>query len=440
VLGISLVLALALSLAGPYGTLPEAVAGMFFGAGVCLLTAALAAAAGWMNAQARQQTLATSLGQIGLRNISRRPGRSLAAMGMMAGGIFLVVAVNAFRMSASVDPERRDTGTGGYALVGESSLPVYEDVNTKSGREAYSLEDAEMAGVKVVPFRVRDGDDASCLNLNAAPHPQLVGVAHTALVEAGAFTFTQGDWKVLSQKAEAIPAVVDMNTAMWGLKKGVGDTLDYTDAAGKTFQVRIAALLATSVLQGKIIIDEAAFLERYPDAAGYRFFLVEAEANKSDAVSALLTRQLEQRGLALEAASDRLAAFLTVQNTYIGIFTVLGGLGVVLGTLGLGVMVSRHVLERQGELGLMQAMGFTQLALRGMVMREHVALLIAGLFMGIASAALAVWPNITQAGSSVPVGIILSLSAVAFVAGMLACYTAVRAAMRGRLIDAIRRE
>ena len=439
---VSVLLAIALSICAPMASMPEAVAGMFFGAGASLLTAALAAASGWMRSTAQTSVVATSLRQIGVRNVVRRPGRSLAAMGMMAGGIFLVVAVNAFRMSADVDPARRDTGTGGFALIGESSLPVYEDLNAKAGREAFGLEEDEMKNVSVIPFRVREGDDASCLNLNAAQRPQLAGVNAAKLAGLKAFSFTKGSWEDLkspiSDLKSALPAVVDMNTAMWGLKKGVGDTLDYTDAAGQTFQVKIAALLGGSVLQGKVIIDEAAFIQKYPDAAGYRFFLIDS-ATPQD-TSKLLTSQLEQRGLALEPAPARLAAFQTVQNTYIGIFTILGGLGVVLGTLGLGVLVARHVLERKGELGLMQAMGFRQESLRSMVLGEHVALLVLGLIIGVASALLAVWPSLKNSSSGLPVGFLSLLLAGILITGILACAVAVRTALRGRLLEAIRRE
>jgi putative ABC transport system permease protein len=438
VLVIGLLMAIGLSIAAPMASMPEAVAGMFFGAGIGFLTAALAAASGWMRASSTSTEVASRLSQIGLRNVTRRPGRSLAAMGMMAAGIFLVVAVNAFRMSAEVDPARRDTGTGGFALVGESSLPIYEDLNAPAGREAFSLEEEEMQGINVLPFRVREGDDASCLNLNAAQNPQLAGVNAAKMIALKAFSFTKGDWAALQSNDAIIPAVVDMNTAMWGLKKGVGDVLDYKDAAGNAFQVRIAALLAGSILQGKVIIDEKAFIQRYPDTAGYRYFLIDAPDAK--ATSDLLTSQLEQRGLALETTTARLAAFQTVQNTYIGIFTVLGGLGVVLGTFGIGVLLARHVLERKGELGVMQAVGFTPASLKNMVLGEHVVLLVAGLLIGVVSALIAVWPNLSQSGASLPISTLTALVIGILLAGVLACVLAVRSAMRGSLTDSIRRE
>jgi ABC-type antimicrobial peptide transport system permease subunit len=413
---------------------PEAVAGMFFGSGMLLMIAGLLWLRGWMRRDSG--ALAASLWQIGSRNISRRPSRSLAVIGMMAGGIFLVVAVNAFRMSAG-DDTLRSSGTGGFALIGESSLPVYEDLNVKTGWETFGLDEKLMPQARVVPFRVREGDDASCLNLNRAQKPLLVGVDATKLV--GSFAFASGSWEKMADTS-FVPAIADQATAMWGLGKGVGDTLDYQDASGHTFQVKIVGLLAGSLLQGKMIISEQAFLAKYPDAAGYRFFLIDAPREQAAEIAAHLTRQLEQRGLALEPAKQRLELFMSVQNTYIGIFTVLGGLGVLLGTAGIGVLIARHVLERRGELGLMQALGFLPGSLRLMILGEHSVLLVLGVILGAATAALVVIPQLIGSSGSLPVAFLVELIAGVLVFGLLVCVIAVSSAVRGKLTEALRRE
>lgn len=413
---------------------PEAVAGMFFGSGMLFMVAGLLWLRGWMRRDGDGQ--ARSLWQIGSRNISRRPSRSLAVIGMMAGGIFLVVAVNAFRMDAG-DDTQRSSGTGGFALIGESSLPVYEDLNSKTGWDSFGLDEKLMAQARVVPFRVREGDDASCLNLNRAQKPVLVGVDPAKL--EGTFAFASGAWDKLSD-ASFVPAVADQATAMWGLGKGVGDTVDYQDSSGNTFQVKIVGLVAGSVLQGKMIISEQSFLARYPDAAGYRFFLIDTPREQRDEISAHLTRQLEQRGLALEPARQRLELFLSVQNTYIGIFTVLGGLGVLLGTAGIGVLIARHVLERRGELGLMQALGFKAGSLRFMILGEHAVLLLMGVVLGVLTAALAVIPQLIGSGGGLPIVFLGQLIGAVLGFGLVVCVIAVTTAVRGNLTEAIRRE
>src|SRR4029077_9070524 len=96
-----------------------------------------------------------------------------------------------FRLDANLDAAKRSSGTGGFALLGEDTLPVTYDLNRPAGRDFYGLDPVELKGVSVVSFRVRDGDDASCLNLNRAQTPRLLGVNPEALQKRGAFTFTQ---------------------------------------------------------------------------------------------------------------------------------------------------------------------------------------------------------------------------------------------------------
>jgi putative ABC transport system permease protein len=450
---ICLAAAIGLSIVGSRATNPQAMAGMFFGAGFLLLIAGLLVIRRWLRAHddpaAGVAHPASDLTRIGLRNVTRRPGRSLAVIGMMAGGIFLVIAVNAFRLSADSDPTKRDTGTGGFALLGESTLPVYEDLNTQAAWDAFGLDDKLMSQVKVVPFRVREGDDASCLNLNRAQNPVLTAVNPKLMGDwtiseptppPSRFKFVEGTWSALAASSKEIPAIADQATAMWGLGKGVGDTLTYTGADGLQFQVKLVGLLAGSVLQGKIIINEEAFLAKFPDAAGYKFFLIDAKSDEAAKVSEHLTRQLQTRGLAIEPVATRLAAFLAVQNTYIGIFTVLGGLGVLLGTAGLGVLAARNILERKGEFGLMQALGFLPAALRRMVLSEHAALLAAGLVLGLISAALAVWPNVQQSGGELPIGFLFWLNVGILAFGVAVCWLAARLALSGKLLEAVRKE
>jgi putative ABC transport system permease protein len=411
-------------------------AGLFFGAGMMLLIAGLAVTKVWLVAVDRGSAQVLSLAAIGRRNITRRPSRSMAALGMMAAGIFLVVAVNAFRMAGG-DPALRSSGTGGFAFIADSALPVYEDLNSKRGQEIFGLDAEDMVGVSVQGLRVRPGDDASCLNLNRAQSPQLVGTDMERMARLGAFSFASGSWQTALDTKDAIPAVVDQATAMWGLQKGVGDVMDFPLGKGRSLQVRIVALLAGSVLQGKVIIPEADFIAQLPDVAGYRFFLIDCPAARQAEVRSLLSRQLEQRGLAIEPTQDRLLAFLGVQNTYISIFTVLGGLGVLLGTLGLGVLVERHVLERRGELALMQAIGFLPGALRRMVLGEHAALLIGGLLLGSLSALVAVWPALQQPGD-LPLPFIAALLVGIFFLGLVICGWATRRAMGGNLAGDVR--
>ena len=51
-----------------------------------------------------------------------------------------------------------------------------------------------------VPFRVRAGDDASCLNLYEPRRPRMLGVP-AALIERGGFQFADTDAKTDGERA-----------------------------------------------------------------------------------------------------------------------------------------------------------------------------------------------------------------------------------------------
>ena len=147
-------------------------------------------------------------------------------------------------------------------------------------------------------------------------------------------------------------------------------------------------------------------------------FLVDAPPREAAAVSAALTRGLRGRGLELTTAADRLNAFNAVQNTYLDTFQVLGGLGLLLGSAGLGVVVLRNVLERRGELALLAAVGFTPRALRRLVVAEHALLQTLGLMIGVAAAVLALLPVLLSPSAQISFVSLGTMLGLVFVSGI----------------------
>jgi hypothetical protein len=394
----------------------------------------------------------TSLTQFGHRNAARRRGRSVATAAVLASGVFIVVAVDAFRQSPGEGAGQRLSGTGGFALVGESSLPIYEDLNSPAGRDDFALDDKAMQGVDFVPLRVRTGDDASCLNLNRALQPRLFAVDPEELAKRGAFNFSaaiqnapakpESAWKLLEKAPEngALPGITDDATLEWALQKKLGDTIDYQDERGQTFKVRIVATLAESMLQGNVIISEKNFIERFPNQGGYRFFLIDAPVEKSGEIAKTLSRALADRGFEITPAATRLGEFQTVENTYLSIFEALGGLGLLLGSLGLAIVVARNVLERRSEFGLLEAVGFRPGQLRKLVFAEHRWLIVCGLLIGVASAVVAVWPNLHKHANGFPMAEMSLLLAALALGALFWTWLATRLALRGHRIAALRNE
>ena len=112
----------------------------------------------------------------------------------------------------------------------------------------------------------------------------------------------------------------------------------------------------------------------------------------------------------------------------------------MLGSVGLGVVVMRNVLERRGELALLLAVGFRRRALKWLVLSEHGALLFVGLAIGIIAAVVAVSPALFSPGTEVPyLSLVLTLAAV-LISGAVWTWIATALALKGRLLDALRNE
>ena len=391
-----------------------------------------------------------SLLRIGIRNNARNRTRSITLIGLLACGLFIVFTVGANRLNALKNAERRDSGTGGFVLYGESAIPVLYDLNTERGRQFYGLDVKRTDGVSYVQLRVKEGDDASCLNLNRVSNPQLLGVPPAEFAGRGAFTFAEmtddvdpeNPWMVLSKSLPdgQIPGIADLTVIVWGLGKAVGDTLDYTDEKGQTFHLKLVGGLANSVFQGNIIISEETFIQKYPSLSGYRIFLVETPSEDVEEVADNLVWAMQDQGLDLALTSTRLAEFNTIQNTYLSIFLILGSFGLLLGSVGLGIVVWRNVRARRGEIAILRAVGFSGKSVRALLLFEHIILLIAGVIFGIIAALLATLPTLLTPGAEIPYPTILIILILVSLNGGIWAYSAAALATKEDLLPALRKE
>jgi ABC-type antimicrobial peptide transport system permease subunit len=119
---------------------------------------------------------------------------------------------------------------------------------------------------------------------------------------------------------------------------------------------------------------------------------------------------------------------------------MLGGLGLVLGSVGLGLVVLRNVLDRRGELAMLRAVGFAKRSLQRMVFYEHWGLLLCGLLCGSVAALLAVAPALRTSAAEVPYfSLIMTIAAVAG-NGIVWIWLAGAFALGTEMLDALRNE
>ena len=404
----------------------------FFGAGTLLLIAAIC----FQWARLRSQTgEVDSVVRLGIRNAGDKPGRSVLSIALIASAVFLVVALDAFRQSpvAWSDPK---SGAGGFPFTAESQVPLFWDPNTAAGRDNLNI--ANLHDAHFYAFRLRPGEDSSCLNLYEPRTPRVLG-APRDFTQLGRFSFTESTgeknnpWLLLdaSQPDGAIPAIADANSITYVLHKKVGDTVDVNGV-----KLRLVAALDDSIFQSELIVSNQNFVRAFPDEQGFRYFLIDAPP----AVAAQLEDGLSDYGFDVVSTPDRLAAFHRVENTYLSTFQALGGLGLLLGTLGLGAVLLRNVMERRKELALLRAVGYRPAHLRTMVIAENAFLLVAGTVIGAVCAFIAIAPAFFARGGHLPNPSLALLLLAAPIAGMLASLAAVRAVTRAPLLETLRAE
>ena len=194
------------------------------------------------------------------------------------------------------------------------------------------------------------------------------------------------------------------------------------------------------MFQSELLISEANFLRLYPDADGYRFFLLSVPPGKAVEVTRTLEESLSGYGFDVQPAEARLAEFHRVENAYLSTFSALGGLGLVLGVVGLAAVLMRNVLERRKELALLRAVGYRPRHIAAMVLAENAFLLVMGLATGALCAALAVAPAVAARGGHFPAVSMAILLAFVLAAGASASLIATAAALHSPLLAALKSE
>lgn len=426
---------------------------LFLTSGILALRAVLRTAGAWSLRAGGPLPLA----MLAFRNAARRPARSLVTAGLLATATFLLVAVEAFRRQA-----HPPTDAGSLAVWAELEVPLVVDPRTSEGQAAL-LEQVERAWrdnpaeatrrreeaksllerVQLIPVRLAGEGEAGCLNLTRPDQPRVVAVASGQLSDADlpvAAREPGGEISLVSLLEQALPgaappAAGEASSLTWILKKAPGDLLSINPEGA---QVRVAAALHDGPFPSELLVGEAAFLRLFPGAEGWRVVLARAAPADVPAVVSMLGTAWADKGAEVVPLADRVNKYLAVENSYLATFQALGGLGLVLGTAGLAVVLLRSMWERRGELALLSALGYRPGRVSWLVMLENGALLMAGLGMGAVCALLGVLPHGGVHQGSIP-GLVVTLSAC-MATGMCAGAAAAMAARRVRLIEALRQE
>ena len=363
-----------------------------------------------------------------LKNAARQPGRSKTCVTTISLACCIVVAVGANRHDAPPETE--------YAFVAESALPLHHSLNTPDGRFelGFSEKASELLSAsEIFPFRVLPGEDVSCLNLYQPQKPQILGASDAMLDE-----YPWSQIRVVQPEGSKAAAIGDEKSLRWILHHNPDDDFLIQDEFGKPLSLKLVTL-ENSLFQSQLIISESNFTKYFPSQIGYQFFLIKTPPALREETAQVLEKTLGDYGFDLTSASARLASYRSVENTYISTFQSLGGLGVLLGTLGLALILFRNIIERRGELATLRAFGFRRQLLSRMLFLESCFLLAVGMLIGIVAGLVAILGSQGHLPSFPWVSLTITLLFI-FGFGIIANAIAVAVALRSPLLSTLKSE
>ncbi|MCT4601917.1 MAG: FtsX-like permease family protein [Marinifilum sp.] len=395
----------------------------------------------------KYNTQTPGIGSLSVKNAARNVKRSLAIVVLLALGTFSVLITGANRKTFYNTENLNQSGTGGYEYWIEATLPVLHDLNMSEGQEKAGFWEGDLdKSVSFVQFRALEGDDASCLNLNQVSKPRVLGFTTHDFEQRKSFDFVkllsgidkENPWSALNMNFgdDVIPAIADQTVILWGLKKAVGDTLIYRNEYGKDVKLLLVGGLANSVFQGNILISDSLFQKNFPSVSGSRIILAECP-QKDSLFMAKFENNLQDFGVRGTKTSEKMAAFYSVENTYLSMFMILGGLGVIIGTIGLGIVLLRNVWERRKELSVLRAIGYTESNIFKLLFSENLFLLLLGLVGGILSALIGILPSLFTNAFQMPYLYVLLLILAITISGLAWIYIPLKVIRRQNIIESL---
>jgi putative ABC transport system permease protein len=323
-----------------------------------------------------------SINQLICADLKAAGKRAWLSFVALASGVLIVFAVGLNR-SGYTDGKQLQRATGGYSLWCETSIPVYYNLSTDYGRKKLSLniltEDVE--ALQLLRF---GADDASCLNLNKVMQPTVLGADIKRLLSSG-LQIKQSIYGDGISAFESVtlssltapdvyPVLVDETALLWGLQMKLGDTLRYEAGDGRTVNLLLAGTLHNSIFQGNLLLDKDIFKSIWNEITGSEIALIKTNCTSQTEISdikTLIDRALSEYGVRVMPTVQRLKEFNSVTDTYLTIFLVLGGFGLLIGVAGFIIVVRKDLASRREQIGLLRALGFSDRRLTWLLVTEN---------------------------------------------------------------------
>ena len=295
------------------------------------------------------------------------------AMGLTLA-IFLIITVSGNKKVLPATDLNPSGPRGGFSQFIELSLPLPYKV----------LSELELPpGVHIHPLPKVSRDDASCLNINQANKPSILGISPMDFHSNNRLTIIdttyalegsngKAGWLKLQQRDLGyLPAFIDQNVLQWGIKKSLGEVLVYSNRRGKAVPIKIVGVLNNTIFQGSLLVDGEQLFPLFPEATGYQTLLVSGRGAEVKELGSYLDFRLRKYGPRRESSLERLNRFYGVENTYLAIFGYLGMAAILIGLVTFSVLISKSLNDNKSQLKMMKRLGFSNRSLKKMLWRDY---------------------------------------------------------------------
>lgn len=300
--------------------------------------------------------------------------------------IFFLSGMAAY-MLASVAAQADLKGIRDSRLILRTSIPVEISLSTPEGRKRLGFTEEELKateGIRVLPFLVGPGQDASCLNPAKPVKPRFIGLPYETAREHPFFMDPKSAWLTLTQSEaqNPAPALGDQDTVLWTLLSGVGKELPWEGDR----RVKFTGLIKNSPLAREVMVSQADFQSVYPSITSPSLFVIspakESPAALKDLKEALQT-SLAPLGPEITSTAQEIAQLKRVQLSYMALFFVLGSLGLILGMAGSAFAAAREVAARRQQYALMRAIGLKSFWLKRLALYPGIIAGLGGTLTGL---------------------------------------------------------
>ncbi|NQT73757.1 MAG: ABC transporter permease [Chloroflexi bacterium] len=409
--------------------------------------------------------------------------RTGMAMAMFALIIFTLIVMSILNASFDKVLDDTDRVSGGFHIRADTSYmnPISDIEAAIDGSDILSLDDFQaIAGFSGAQIKIRDVDeDAEEPDEEKWEDLILVGVdaGYTESVNynfelmTGEFTSSDQVWKAMTENpslaivsSTAVPSTEnEMGEREIDLIIGEGQFYIQDDILPDDVYVEVQDHSTGEIHRLRVIgvVDVMAFNyapfittsqetlntiagEPQP-ATSYRFKVKPGSADEVPEIAKNLEKTFAENGMNIEIMAEEIKTFGKMNEMFMNLLMAFMGLGLVVGIAALGVIAARSVVERRQQIGMLRAIGFRQGMIQISFLMESSFISLLGIALGLALGFALAYQLIPEWGiegmtTVIPVGQVVLIVSMAYIASLLTTYLPAYQAARIYPAEALRYE